>query len=143
MLGLIISLWGNSITQTITYYNYRYPQVKKEIVMEAEPIAIPEVVVEPPKEKEKEYDAVACSCIVYASQFLDIPPNTDAIDLEPNSQPYEGGGVLLNYKGVGHVAIIVSLDGEYMTIKESNYKHCQYTTRKLFYDDPSLVGFYK
>ena len=141
MFSLIVSLLGVSLTHTINYHSDYIPQSKEKVELVKEEPALIEVVLEPPIKKE--YDPVACSCVTYARQFVDIPPKTDAIDLKPNSQPYEGGAVLLNYKGIGHIAIIVSLKGEYMLVKESNYKECEYTTRKLFYDDPAIVGFYK
>lgn len=139
MLGVLISILGIDLSHKINYFSNYIPQVKKEIVIEEpEPIAIPEV----EKPPVKEYDPVACSCVIFASQFLDLPKNTDAIDLISNSQPYIGGGILLNYESIGHIAIIIDFKDNGFLVKESNYKECKYTTRLISFDDPAIRGFY-
>jgi len=133
----MMSFLGLDLSHTMTYYNYHYPEPKTEIVAEKEEPARTEEVIEPPKE----YDPVACSCVLYAQQFLDLPKNTNAIDLISNSQPTIGGGILLNYNGVGHIAVIMKFEKDGFLVKESNYKKCEYTTRIIKYDDKAIVGF--
>jgi len=136
MLTILATFLGVSITQTINYRSNYTPQIKQqtEIVEEVEPAPTPIV---------EEYDPVKCSCVIFASQFLDLPKNTDAIDLKPNNQPAVGNGILFNYNGVGHIAIITGYKENGFLVKESNYNECKISTRVVSFNDKSIVGFIK
>ena len=134
MLSLVLGLFSQQII-----YQSNYTPHFKEIVVEEEILPPLPLVVLP--EKKKEYNPVACSCIIYASQFIDLPKNTDAIDLISNSQPYIGGAILLKYGNLGHIAIIIDFKEDGFLVKESNYKRCEYTTRLIPFDDKHITGF--
>lgn len=87
--------------------------------------------------------SLLCSCVKYArSRGVPIPMNTDAVDMVGNSIPMEGGLVLLTYPKADHVAVIVSLEEEYMVIDEANYKRCKHTQRRIPYSSKHIKGFW-
>ena len=85
-----------------------------------------------------------CNCVTGLRSFgVDIPYNTDAKDIQANTTPYVGGVVLFLYDNdVYHAALIIEMLAEYMIVKETNFIECKEGTRKVYYDDPSITGFY-
>ncbi len=83
-----------------------------------------------------------CSCVKYArSHIPDLPPMRTPDDLEPNSPPFVGAAVLLDYK-LAHIAVITEIRDDGYMITEANYKPCEITERFLPWDNAHLRGFY-
>ena len=96
---------------------------------------VKEIVVEP---EEK------LSCVQYARQFVDIPYNTDAVDIKSNSYATEGGAVLFSYPNDDHIAIIVKFQGNGAWIKEANFEEPgKISERYISFGDKFIRGFYK
>lgn len=86
-----------------------------------------------------------CSCVKGLRSFdVDFPSIKYARDLPANSTFHVGAVVLFDYpnNNLGHVALITKLTPEYMIVKDTNYKKCAYTERKVYYDDKYIRGFY-
>lgn len=87
--------------------------------------------------------SVYCSCVLTARAYgVNIPFNTDARDLKPNSPPAIGGLVLLSYPKAEHVATIVALGPDSMKVVEGNMRHCQRDERWIAYTDYHIRGFW-
>ena len=96
---------------------------------------------QPPMKAINPY-AVECSCIRTARDLgLDIPYNTNAKDIKPNTHIAIGVGVLFN-DGDGHIAIVISIRENGFWIKEGDYKNCKITERFIEWTDDKLLGFY-
>lgn len=85
---------------------------------------------------------VYCSCVRTARSLGAKIPFKDAVDIEANSMPVVGGGVLFSYEDYDHVAKIVALLKDGMMIQEGNFRRCQYTERFIRYDDKFIRGFH-
>jgi len=133
MLGLFLTL----ITQKILYQTDYRPQFK-EIVPKVLELPKP-VELEKIEEPEQVYH---CSCVRYIREFVDAPLQ-DAIDYKPNSTASVGVVAIFKYNKIGHVALITEITGEYFMVKEANYIKCTAGVRKVKWDDPALIGFYK
>jgi len=86
-----------------------------------------------------------CSCVKGVRSFgINLPSVKSAKDLPANSTFHVGAVVLFDYpeNELGHVALIVKMTPEYMIVKETNYKKCSYTERRVYYNDPNIRGFY-
>ena len=85
-----------------------------------------------------------CNCVTGIRSFgVNIPIGTNAEDLPKNSTPHVGGVVLFFYgNDVYHAALIIELTGEYMIVKETNFKKCKETVRKVYFDDVFIIGYY-
>lgn len=101
------------------------------------------------EEVEDERD---CSCIAGAREYgVDIPYNTNASDLEPNSTPVVGGLVLLRYynsetdEWTYHVAVNIELDEE-LLVYEENFDNpeggCRQGYRSIAWDSDEIRGFW-
>ena len=101
---------------------------------------------------EKEEDVKKCSCITGAREYgVDIPYNTNAIDLESNGTPIVGGLVLLEYynseidEWIYHVAVNVELGAD-LLIYEENFDNpegeCRQGYRNIAWDDTAIRGFW-
>lgn len=110
------------ISETIKYQSDYIPIVK-------------EIVVEPPKEDK-------LSCIQYARQFIEIPYNTNAKDLVPNSVPIKGGAVLFSYTTDDHIAIITKIGKKGFWVKEANFeKESKIGDRYVSFANKFIRGF--
>lgn len=87
---------------------------------------------------------IYCSCIKTArNEGINIPYNTDAKDLIPNTTPAIDKLVILQYNNVYHVAVIKEYSKNGFIILEGNKTHCVKDIRLLQYNDPHIKGFWK
>lgn len=85
-----------------------------------------------------------CSCVRYASNFLNLPPINNPGELKPNTPPVLGAGVLLNYSiGGSHLGVLIGWTENGFKISEANFNRCKKTTREIKWNDTHLRGFYK
>ncbi len=92
--------------------------------------------VEPVKELPLE---VRSNCYAYAEYILgDLP---SMATLQSTAQPAFGRVAIFNYDGVPHVAVTLSDGIGSFTVKESNFEGDWVSTRTVYYNDPSLLGF--
>lgn len=59
-----------------------------------------------------------------------------------NTTPAFADVAVFDYYGVPHFAFVESMGMGFFAISETNYRRCTFTTRKISFDDPRLVGFY-
>lgn len=88
---------------------------------------------------------IACNCMAFARQYRPDLPDVNASDLIPNSDvPVVGGGVLFFYphSGLSHIGIVENIEGDHITVIESNFKPCNITRRVIPVDERRVVGFY-
>jgi len=84
------------------------------------------------------------SCVQYARRFVDIPYNTNAVDIKSNSYASEGGAILFSYSICDHIAIIVHLEKDGAWIKEANFEEPNKISKRFVsFGDKSIRGFYK
>lgn len=99
------------------------------------------------KDAELPPSSVFCSCVKTARLFDADVPKADAIDIQPNYwQAEEGDFVLLKYgEGVekNHIAYEAVVTSKRIKLYEGNFDECQFTTRWISKDDPTIRGFYK
>lgn len=88
-----------------------------------------------------DYRMVRCSCVRYVALTHRIPPMKTPADVSPNSPPFIGSLVLLNYN-VSHIAVLTGFTADGFLIREANFNKCQETTRFVAWGDPFLRGFY-
>lgn len=96
--------------------------------------------------REDLHGDIRCSCIRSARSFgADIPSETDAINLEPNTGISLGVVVifLTDDKEVRHVAVVTNIEEEGFWVKEGNYVKCEITERYISFDDHRIIGFYE
>lgn len=85
-----------------------------------------------------------CSCVRYASNFINLPPIRTPAELKPNSPPALGAGVLLDYTiGGSHLGVLIGWTENGFKISESNFNRCKKTIREIKWNDTHLRGFYK
>jgi hypothetical protein len=85
-----------------------------------------------------------CSCVSFAKALTGHLGETwgNAGNIQPNTtKPQIGFLVLLNEGTYGHVAVIQSIVGDTIIIRESNYIPCKTGTRTLHISDPQIRGF--
>lgn len=100
----------------------------------------PEPLPEPPP-IEIVQESPYASCVVTA-RLLGLPlPKGDAKDLDPNSVPTIGGGILLSYDKAEHVAVILAFLNDGFWIGEGNFGEPVYNERLIPYDDEAIRGF--
>ena len=94
--------------------------------------------------KGEEYKFTLCSCIQTAKMLgVPIPKGMSAKDISANGSAGAGDLLLFEYSdGERHVAKILSVDSnlEFYMVKEGNYKKCTLTTRKVYFNDPTIIG---
>lgn len=84
-----------------------------------------------------------CSCVVYASRFILLPPIKTPADLPTNSYPLIGGAVLLEYSiGGSHIGIITKFVEGGFEIREANFRRCKESFRFISWQDTHIRGFY-
>jgi hypothetical protein len=127
-----------------TSYSRNYPDTRL-----AEPLEIPPEATERPLrdetvevEESTATTSIYCSCIKTArSLCANIPPGTNAWDIEPNTTPAVGVLALFSYPKADHVACVVYIGQHGFSVVEGNYERCEITRRFIEWDDPSLRGF--
>lgn len=91
----------------------------------------------------KEDNSIYCSCIKTArNEGINIPYNTDAKDLQPNSSPFINSLVILKYDDIYHVAVIKDYTDKGFVISEGNKVKCEKGMRILKYNDMHIQGFW-
>src|SRR3990167_7975844 len=88
--------------------------------------------------------SVLCSCVNTSKYILgkqDSGPWGNARDIKPNSDIPTIGGIVITNEGGGHIGIIVSKSGEFITIREGNYEPCRLTERTIRIDNEKILGF--
>lgn len=91
-----------------------------------------------------ELEAVKCLCVAYARLFMpSIPYPMNADELVPNGTGDLGNGILLDYSGVRHLAVIQGFTDEGWKVTEANKLPCQITERVISWSDENIVGFIK
>lgn len=87
-------------------------------------------------------DVVKCQCVTYArTQGMNIPYPTNADELEPNGKPDIGNGILFDYSGIRHLAVITDITKDGWKITESNKERCKITERIVDWNDNNIIGF--
>ena len=91
----------------------------------------------------------ACSCVLFAKKLTGYNKSVGYAKNWPvNSKtPVVGGVVITNESSsgsyqTGHVAYILKIEGETMTLIEGNYKRCQKSTRTMNIDDKKIIGYW-
>ena len=84
---------------------------------------------------------VLCNCFSYVKEVHPELPRTSVIR---NNITHEGNIAVFYYptSGVYHYAVVTSRNGDLISIDETNYRHCQFTSRNITLDYPYLLGFY-
>lgn len=84
-----------------------------------------------------------CFCVKIAKILgLKVPPG-DAKDLVPNGTPDLGNGILFDYHGVRHIAVIQGFMDQGWLVEEGNFKKCKRTKRIVAWNDRFIIGFIK
>ena len=86
------------------------------------------------------------SCISYGKWRVDVPQSErwgNASQIVPNAQKATVGVFVLTNEGNGHIAYIEAVEGNSMTISESNYFPGEYSTRSLDLSYPLIRGYWK
>ena len=83
--------------------------------------------------------SIYCSCVLYARYYSGRLIYGNANTQKPTkfSNPQVNDWVLFG----NHVAVVVKVDGETLTIIEANYSSCRVTNRTINVNDKSIVGF--
>lgn len=135
ILAAISSMTGHSEPPPNIDYSQAVAYLEEAIKnIPPEPDPIPE----PPPPP----DPVACSCVLYAAQFIKLPPIRTPADLEENSTLWEAKAVLLDYK-LPHIAVIEKITNDGIVVRESNFKACTVSIRLIDFNDKHLRGFWK
>ena len=95
--------------------------------------------------REDLHGKIECSCVRYTRSLgLQIPYNTDAINIKPNTRISIGVGALF-LEEEGHIAFVTKINEEGFWIDEAGYEKCKSTKRFIKFNDPynKLIGFYK
>ncbi len=83
-----------------------------------------------------------CSCVKFARSLIPSLPRGDAKDLVPNSfEPRVGEVVKIKYGNDYHVAVVVGLVGDIMSMHDFNFKPCKETLRDMSIYDPRIIGY--
>ncbi len=86
---------------------------------------------------------VACSCIKAARLFgAELPLNTNASELKPNTTIFEGVLALFSYDKSDHAATVTKIGDSSFSVLEGNYIKCKMIEREVDFNDPFLKGFY-
>ncbi len=85
-----------------------------------------------------------CSCVTFVKGITGVQESVGAArNWKINSTfPQVGGVVVTNESYYGHVAYIVAINGNTMTLVEANYIPCKKSERKMAIDDPRIKGFW-
>lgn len=105
------------------------------------PVEAPRIVVQQSVIAEP-IERIECFCVTFARQFVPHLPRGDAKYLVPNSDLKEGGVVILQYGKVRHVAVVLKVTGDELSIVEANYKRCRTSFRTINRYSEEVVGFW-
>ena len=89
---------------------------------------------------DKQSAWVVCNCFSFVKTKIRNIPQMD--DIKPNSVPTVGGIVIMNYRGVKHIAYIEKILENGVLVFESNYRPCSLGKRVIEWTDPSLIGYW-
>ena len=67
----------------------------------------------------------------------------NASKIVPNALRASPGYFVLTTEGPGHLAYINAVEGDIMTISETNFVPCRFTIRKLSLDNPVIRGYFR
>ena len=84
-----------------------------------------------------------CSCI-HGIRSREIFIKGNAKDIPTGDPPTLGALAKFYYPSTRsyHVALITNMNSESFTVYETNFSKCKEGRRKVFYQDPALIGFY-
>ncbi len=97
------------------------------------------------RQKVTKRSGVACSCVMAARAItgINVGPIGYARNHPINSRkPRVGSIVVLRSGWTGHVAAVTAVHGNSITIKEGNWRPCQWTTRTLSINSKIIRGYY-
>lgn len=86
---------------------------------------------------------VACSCVAFVRQYRPDIPSMDASMFTPaTTTPREGAVALMHYphSGAWHLALVLSVEGDSLVIRDANYVSCTVTERRITLPD-RVVGY--
>jgi len=81
-------------------------------------------------------------CVRYLREVLGVNIKGDAKDIIPNSPPTKGSVALFRFKNSYHASLIVELFPGGFLVKEANFIPGTAGERFVYYDDPTIRGFY-
>ena len=91
----------------------------------------------------QDYIKERCFCVYAVNKWgLKTPAVWEASEIKSNSTPGIGVGILMDYEGIGHIALIRAITRDGFWVREANYIKCKITERLVPYNDPHIVGFY-
>lgn len=94
--------------------------------------------------REDLHGVVECSCIrTIRSLGIELPFDTDAKDLQPNTDLAVDVIAIFRTKDYSHVGLVTEIKEDGFLIKEGNYVECRITERFIKFGDYRLIGFYK
>jgi hypothetical protein len=87
--------------------------------------------------------SLSCSCVAFGKDYIGITRTLGVAKyIKPTTQTATLYSMVLTSEGpLGHLGIILDIDGDEMWIIEANYKPCQVTYRTLKIDDPAIRGY--
>ena len=117
-------------------YTYNY---EKSVQIKREPVETKLA-----QSPQKSYGYNPCNCVSFArwKTGIDVGIIGVAGNHPVNSiNPIVGGYVI--FKGnPGHIAVVTSVDNDFITIEEANYKPCAYGTRTINLNQSNIKGYY-
>ncbi len=92
------------------------------------------------QELKKKRGSSYCSCVLYAKSLTGYSQSVGAARNWPKNSPVPvvGGVVVTNESRIGHVGVILSIDGDSITITEANYYRCKKSTRTILLSSPVI-----
>lgn len=96
------------------------------------------------QELKKKRGSSYCSCVLYAKSLTGYSTSVGAARNWPKNSlvPVVGGVVVTNDSRIGHVGVILSINGDSITITEANYSRCRKSTRTILLSSPVILGFW-
>lgn len=94
---------------------------------------------------EKTQQTGFCSCVTFVKRLTGYDKSVGTAKNWPinTKTPTVGGVVVTNESPSGHVAYIMGVNGNLLTVKEANWVHCKLTTRTINTDDRIIKGFWE
>lgn len=93
-------------------------------------------------EVQTEDTSILCNCYLYVKSELAELPNTTTIK---NNLSDRGNVAVFYYpsSGLYHYALVTGYGDGYVTINETNFKSCEFSSRVIDDNYPYLIGFYQ
>lgn len=88
-------------------------------------------------------DSILCSCVSFVRQWRPDIPLMDASRFVPATTTPSLGAVAVMYypnSGMSHLAIVIAVDGDTITVRDANYRPCRETVRTITLPD-RVVGY--